>query len=202
MSATSDLLPVAPGVPWKVYRDQRERAHHVEEVLMPAFSTTSTHYRRPYLAFWLLARPSKLLRTQLLRALRNCRAPGEFYQLQPRRVKLYPVSLRKGISATTIADAGITIPGVSLVIDVGKEIVVDKGRAALNWARPYIAEQRKGRTGRTNLYGSWKWFDHLSAIGLALEDESLWGVRSPFAWTGASSWMGYTTREAFWFNIC
>ena len=64
-------------------------------------------------------------------------------------------SKRKLLLASAIADSSVTIPGVSVVIDLCRSLEVKWDRSSRNhvaktvWASKSICDQRKGRTGRT-----------------------------------------------------
>lgn len=64
-----------------------------------------------------------------------------------------PGDRRRVIIATNIAETSVTIPDVTLVIDLGtvKEVHYDGGRSILvtTWVSKDTARQRRGRTGRT-----------------------------------------------------
>jgi len=54
------------------------------------------------------------------------------------------------IVASTIAEAGLTIPGCDLVIDCGNRVVNDQGKIVVVPVDKASSLQRRGRTGRTN----------------------------------------------------
>ncbi|AIG94930.1 polyprotein [Phomopsis longicolla hypovirus] len=85
--------------------------------------------------------------------------------------------------ATSIVDAGINIPGVSVVIDTGQSLGYKNGKFICRPSSHNISAQRRGRTGRT-CNGTY--------IRLISQyDDSNWDFSTPFlcnSWSTAVKW--------------
>ncbi|MCK5837730.1 MAG: ATP-dependent helicase HrpB, partial [Desulfobacula sp.] len=123
-------------------------------------------------------------------------------------------SERKIVIATSIAETSITIEGVSVVIDAGLMRVPrfspQTGMSRLETLRvsKASADQRRGRSGRTNpgkCYRLWSEYDHQSLkaytkpeilsidlTGVALE-LAVWGVSDP----GQLKWLDLPNEKSF-----
>ena len=156
MSATRDLLPVAPGVPLHVLRDERGQTHQVEEVPLPGFSVQAVlqhfqHHCPEALARVLIISPT-------LKTAEDAAAQGA---AQFTRRLAYIVCLLLPLAARCfrLNMSVATFLRPQLLASQYRCFVGDRPRQGCGWPGPssfkldaplHISEQRKGRTDRTN----------------------------------------------------
>lgn len=100
------------------------------------------------------------------------------------------------IVATQIVDAGITIPGVTAVIDTGRRIVEHAGRLVCVGVDEATSDQRAGRTGRT-CDGLYLLVGERSTLPLQAYPSLAVFLRRPALWTGLLNLANpYTTGGA------
>ena len=158
MSATPECLHVVGSVQTTVMADERARRHHAESVPLPgrdlqdALLYNQTHHPAALERVLVIFPTLNMAEDAAVQGM--AQLPGVWRVLSRADTAwaTLPARFESGhIAATTVADAGVTIPGVTLVVDLGKEIVQHDGHTMLSWARPFIKEQRKGRTGGIKL---------------------------------------------------